>query len=106
MTILTGSEFEVLMGLRMSWRRLYSNEIMRLRNEDESRHGADLVHEPANRNGEGVIGVRHEMSTGGDLAAGAVSRPKHRDDDRWTSAHSQLTENVLRFPNNSAAKDV
>jgi hypothetical protein len=66
MTILTGSELEVLMGLRMSWRRLYSNEIMRLQNEDDSKHGAgcgtDLAHGLANRNEEGVVSVLHEMS--------------------------------------------
>jgi hypothetical protein len=65
MTILTSAELEVLMDLRMSWGRLYSNEITRLRNEDDSKHGADsgayLAHEPANRNEEGVIGVLHEM---------------------------------------------
>jgi hypothetical protein len=65
MTILTGGELEVLMGLRMSWGRLYSNEITRLQNEDDSKHGADsgayLAHGPANRNEEGVIGVLREM---------------------------------------------
>jgi hypothetical protein len=48
MTILTGGELEVLMGLRMSWGRLYSNEITRLQNEDGTKHcadcGADLAH--------------------------------------------------------------
>jgi hypothetical protein len=41
MTILTSAELEILMDLRMSWGRLYSNEITRLRNEDDSKHGAD-----------------------------------------------------------------
>jgi len=62
MTILTSAELEVLMDLRMSWGRLYSNEITRLQNEDDSKHGgAYLAHGPANRNEEGVIGVLHEM---------------------------------------------
>ena len=35
MTILTSAELEILMDLRMSWGRLYSNEITRLQNEGE-----------------------------------------------------------------------
>jgi hypothetical protein len=110
MTILTGGELEVLMGLRMSWGRLFSNEITRLQNEDDSKHGADcgadLAHGLANRNEKGVISVLQEMPTDGDLVGGRVSRPEHPDYDRWTSAHSQLTANVLRLPNNPAAKSV
>lgn len=110
MTILTGDELEVLMGLRMSWGRLYSNEITRLQDEDDSKHRddccADLEHGFANRNEEGVIGVLHEMPTDDDLVGGRVSRLEHPDYDRWTSAHSQLTANVLRLPNNPAAKSV
>ena len=66
MTILTGGELKVLMGLRMSWGRLYSNEITRLQNEDGTKHradcGADLAHGIANRNEEGVVSVLHETS--------------------------------------------
>ena len=97
MTILTGGELEVLMGLRLNWGRLYSNEITRLQNEDDSAdYGADLAHGPANQV-EGVFGVLHEMPTDGDLVGRGVSRPTHPDHDRWISAHSQLTANVLRF---------
>ena len=32
--------------------------------------------------------------------------PQHPDDDRSASAHSQLTANALRLPNNSVAKSV
>jgi hypothetical protein len=39
------------------------------------------------------------------LAVG-VSRPQHPDDDRSASAHSQLTANALRLPNNPNAKSV
>jgi hypothetical protein len=66
MTILTGGELEVLMGLRMSWGKLYSNEITRLQSEDGTKHcadcGADLAHGLANRNEEGVVSVPHETS--------------------------------------------
>jgi hypothetical protein len=76
MTILTGGELEILMGLRMSWGRLYSNEITRLRNEDDSKHaadcGVDLTDGLANRNEEGVIKVLHEVPTDGDLVRGLV----------------------------------
>jgi hypothetical protein len=99
MTILTGAELEVLMGLRMSWGRLYWNEIVRLQNEDDSKHGADrgadLAHGPANRNEKSVTSVLHEMRADGDLVGGGVSR---LNNDRSTSAHSQLTANVLRLP--------
>jgi hypothetical protein len=102
MTFLTGGELEALMRLRMSWGRLYWNEIVRLQNEDDSKHGADcgadLAHGPANRNEEGVISVLHEMQTDGDPVGGGVSRLKHPDNDRSTLAHSQLTANVLRLP--------
>ena len=108
MTILTGGKLKVLKGLRMSWGRLYSNEITRLQSEDVSKHGddcgADLAHRLANRNEEGVISVLDEMPTDGDLVGGGVSRPEHPD--RWTSALSQLIANVLRLPNNPAAKSV
>jgi hypothetical protein len=77
MNILTIGELEVLMDLRMSWGRLYSNEITRLQNEDDSKHGADcgadLAHAPANRNEEGVITVLHEMPTDGDLVGREVT---------------------------------
>jgi hypothetical protein len=104
MTILTGAELEVLMGLRMSWGRLYWNEIVRLQNEDgskedDSKHGADcgadLAHGPANRNEKSVTSVLHEMRADGDLVGGGASR---LNNDRSTSAHSQLTANVLRLP--------
>jgi hypothetical protein len=101
MTFLTSGELEALMGLRISWGRLYWNEMMRLENEDDSKPGADcgahLAQGPANRNEEGVISVLHEMPTDSDLVGGGVSRPKHPPYDRSTSAHSQLTANVLRF---------
>jgi hypothetical protein len=102
MTFLTSGELEALMGLRMSWGRLYWNEMMRLQNEDDSKHGADcgadLAHGPANRNEEGVISVLHKMPADGDPVGGGVSRLKHPDNDRSTLAHSQLTANVLRLP--------
>ena len=102
MTFLTGGELEALICLRMSWGRLYWNEIVRLQNEDDSEHDADcdadLAHGPANRNEENVISVLHKMPTDGDLVGGGVSRPKHPNNDRSTSAHSQLTANVLRLP--------
>jgi hypothetical protein len=41
MTILTGRELEVLIGLRMSWGKLYSKEITRLQNEDDSNRAVD-----------------------------------------------------------------
>jgi hypothetical protein len=101
MTILTGGELEALMGLRMSWERLYSNEITRLQNEDDSKHGADcgvdLAHGLANRNEKAVISVLHKMPTNGHLVGARVSRPEQPDYDRWTSVHRQLTANVLRF---------
>ena len=110
MTILAGGELKVLRGLRMSWGRLYSNEITRLQSEDDSNHGddcgADLAHRLANRNEEGLISVLHEMPTDGDLVGAGVSRPEHPDYDRWTPALSQLIANVLRLPNNPAAKSV
>ena len=100
MTILTGAELKALMGLRMNWGRLYWTEIVRLQNEDDSRHGADcggadLAHGPANRNEKSVTSVLHEMPAEGDLVDGGVFR---LNNDRWTSAHSQLTANVLRLP--------
>jgi hypothetical protein len=59
MTILTGGQLKILMDLRMSWGRLYSNEIARLRNEDDSKYaadcGVDLTNGLAKRNEEGVI---------------------------------------------------
>ena len=102
MTILTGAELKALMGLRMNWGRLYWTEIVRLQNEDDSRHGADcgadLAHGPANRNEKGVISVLHKMSTHAEPVDAGVSRLTHPNNDRWTSAHSQLTANVLRLP--------
>jgi hypothetical protein len=102
MTILTGAALEVLMGLRMSWGRLYWNEIVRLQNEDDSRHGADcgadLAHGPANRNEKSVTSVLHEIRADGDPVDVGVSRLKHSNSDRSTSAHSQLTANVPRLP--------
>ena len=99
MTFLTSGELEVLIGLRMSWGRLYWNEIVRLQNEDDSKHGAncgaDLAHGPANRNEKSVTSVLHEMRTDGDLVGGGVSR---LNNDRSISAHAQLTANVLRLP--------
>jgi hypothetical protein len=78
MTILTGSELEVLMSLHKSWGRLYSNEITRLRTEDDSKHGADcgadLTDGPANRNEDGLISVLYEGPTDGGLVGGSVSR--------------------------------
>ena len=101
MTFLTSGELEALLGLRMSWGRLYLNEILRLQNGDDSKHGADcganLARGPANRNDEGVISALHQMPTDSDLVGRGVSRPKHPNYDRSTSAHSQLTANVLRF---------
>jgi hypothetical protein len=98
-TFLTSGQVETLMRLRMSWGRLYWNEIVRLQYEDDSKHGADcgadLAHGPANRNEKSVISVLREMPTDGDLVGGGVSRPNN---DRSTSAHSQLTANVLRLP--------
>ena len=41
MTILTSRELEVLIGLRMSWGKLYSKEITRLQNEDNSNRAVD-----------------------------------------------------------------
>jgi hypothetical protein len=41
MTILTGRELEVLIGLRTSWGRLYSKELARLLNEDDSNRAVD-----------------------------------------------------------------
>jgi hypothetical protein len=102
MTFLTGGELEALMRLRMSWGRLYWNEIVRLQNEDDSKHGADcgadLAHGPANRNEKSVTSVLHEMRADGDPVDLGVSRLKHSNNDRSTSAHSQLTANVLRLP--------
>jgi hypothetical protein len=103
MTFLTSGELEALMGLRISWGRLYRNEIVRLQNEDDSKHGADrggadLAHGPANRNEQSVISVLHEVPTDGDLAGGRASGPKHPNYDRSTSAHTQLTANVVRLP--------
>jgi hypothetical protein len=42
MTILTGRELEVLIGLRTSWGRLYSKELARLLNEDDTKRAVDL----------------------------------------------------------------
>jgi hypothetical protein len=67
MTLLTGGELEILMSLRMSWVRLYSNEITRLRNEDDSKHaadcGVDFTDGLPNRDEEVVIRVLDETST-------------------------------------------
>jgi hypothetical protein len=41
MTILTGRELEILIGLRTSWGRLYSKELARLLNEDDSNRAVD-----------------------------------------------------------------
>jgi len=41
MTILTDRELEILIGLRMSWGKLYSKEITRLQNEDDSNCAVD-----------------------------------------------------------------
>jgi hypothetical protein len=37
MTILTGRELEVLIGLQMSWGESYSKELARLQNKDDSK---------------------------------------------------------------------
>jgi hypothetical protein len=67
MTLLTGGELEILMGLRVSWGRLYSKEITRLRSEDDSKHaadcGVDLTDGLANRDEGGVIRALDEVST-------------------------------------------
>jgi hypothetical protein len=41
MTILTGRELEVLTGLQMSWGKLYSKELARLQNKDDSKCAID-----------------------------------------------------------------
>jgi hypothetical protein len=41
MTILTGRELEVLVGLRMSWGKLYSKELGRLLNEEDEECAVD-----------------------------------------------------------------
>jgi hypothetical protein len=100
MTFLTSAELEALMGLRMSWGSLYWNEIVRLQNEEDSKHGADCgadpAHGPANHNEKGVISVLHRMPTDADPVDGGVFGLKHPNNDR-SSAHSQLTANVLRL---------
>jgi hypothetical protein len=85
MTLLTGGELEILMSLRMSWVRLYSNEITRLRNEDDSKHAADcgvhLTDGLPNRDEEVVIRVLDEMSTR-SLSSSKHSTPqdfRHRE---------------------------
>jgi hypothetical protein len=101
MTFLTSGELEALMGLRRSWGRLYWNEIVRLQNEDDSKHGSDwgaaLAHGPANHNEKSVISVLQDAN-GRRPGRRGVSGLKHPNNDRWTSAHSQLTANVLRLP--------
>ena len=41
MTFLTGRELELLVALRTSWGKLYSKEITRLQNEDDSSRALD-----------------------------------------------------------------
>ena len=90
MTILTRGELEVLMGLRMSGGRLYSNEITRLQNEDGTKHcadcGADLAH--------GLALVSWRTLTTRVLRCGSSLNSR------------QLTANTFRLPNNAVAKSV
>jgi len=56
MTILTSRELEVLVGLRMSWGKLYSKEITRLQNEDDFKlrgRRTNSAHFPARADADG-----------------------------------------------------
>jgi hypothetical protein len=46
MITLTGRELEVLIGLRTSWRELYSKELARLLNVEDTKRAVDRLHMP------------------------------------------------------------
>ena len=56
MTFLTGRELELLVALRTSWGKLYSKEITRLQNEDDSSRALDAPIQHIDADGNCALG--------------------------------------------------